>query len=1006
MLGTTVSHYRILEKIGEGGMGVVYLAEDTKLQRKVALKFLPADLTKDESRKKRFIQEARAAASMEHPNIAAVYDIDDIDGRTFIAMEYVRGVSLRQAIRDGELSLQRSLELGTQIADGLAKAHERGVVHRDLKPENVLLSEDGYAKIIDFGLAKLGEPLATPDGDSGVEHEAETLVKTQAGLVLGTVAYMSPEQARAKSVDARTDIFSVGVVLHERLAREAPFRRGSVAETLSAILKDSPSTLPDEVTEKSPELQPILRKALAKDPGSRYQSMKELASDLRELREILGSGERSFLTRLRVRKKLQYAAMVAGAAILAAASLYFLGNNRQPTGIGPSGRPAIAVMYFEDNTGSEEIRWLSKGLPNMLLTDLAQTPGLDVVSRQRIMGILSQIGEKNLEAIDASLIPEVARRAGAGAVVGGSIYKLGDEIRIDVQVEDVGSGRILSAHSVRGEDVFPLVDELTGRIRASLNMADAPLERGIAEVTTASLEAYRLYTEGREAIRLFRWADAREKLEKAIEIDPGFALAYFELSNISGLWADDSVQEGYRRKVLDHIDRLPERRRLFIEATYALQTEQDAEKARELLADLRARYPDEEDAYLILSIIYEGPLNKPEQALATLAQGIANVPRAGAIHNQYGYYLLYQGRYPEAFRELETYAEISPDEPNPFDSMGEAYLFTGQPEKSLDNYQKALVVDPSFFHANTGRAWGFAMLGRYDEAIDEMNQVRKAIDEAGFQNLSPSREFFTAYLLSRAGRNQEAEEVIRENAELALELEQFGVAIPLQLLAASLALERMDYPAVLEITGRARKLLPELENEGARKAQSLFTDLLAGTAEARSGNLEAARTRLGTQRAEYDSERSLQKWAYHALEGEIALAAGDPAGAEQAFVAGEPEIKMHLHMTDPVQSLAANNPPLRDGLARVKKEQGDLDGAIEIYRKLLKPDIAAKFTSMFEPRYVLEIARLLDESGDTAGARAEYERFLNLLKNADPDLPELEEARQYLERTAVTATSS
>jgi tetratricopeptide (TPR) repeat protein/predicted Ser/Thr protein kinase len=1003
MIGTTVSHYKILEKLGEGGMGEVFLAEDTKLRRKVALKFLPVDLTKDQSRKQRFVQEARAAAAMEHPNIAAIYDIDEVDGRTFIAMEYVRGESLRDAIRDGKLRFRKSLELASQIAEGLAKAHERGVVHRDLKPENVLLSEDGYAKIIDFGLAKLSEPRATPVGEP-VEHEAETLVKTQAGLVLGTVAYMSPEQARAKSIDARTDIFSFGVVFHEMLAGESPFKRSSVAETLSAILKESPSPLPEDVTSLAPELPSMLRKALAKEPASRYQRMRDLANDVRELRDALGSAVRPLFSRLRVPKNVRAAVLAVGAIALATLSVYILARSAEPTGIGASGRPAIAVMYFEDNTGSEEIRWLSKGLPNMLLTDLAQTPGLDVVSRQRIQQILKQVGEDQLEALDASLVPEIARRAGAGAVVGGSIYKLGDEIRIDVQVEDVESGRILSAHSVRGDEVFPLVDELTGRIRASLNMTDVPLERGIAEVTTPSLEAYRLYNEGREAIRLFRWADAREQLEKAIEIDPAFALAYFELSNLSGLWADDSVQEGYRAKVREHLDRLPERRRLLIEATYALRSEQDPEKARELLEDLVARYPDEEDAYLTLSIIYEGPLNQREEALATLSQGTANVPRSGALHNQYGYYLLYQGRYPEAFRELETYAEINPEEANPFDSMAEAYLFTGQPEKALESYSRALEVDPSFFNAHTGRAWAAAMLGRYDEARDEMSQVRKAIAEAGFQNLEPTTTFVAAFLASRVGRYQEAEEHIARGLELAESLDQPPVAAPLLLLSAALALEREDYSRVVETTLAARKLFPELNSDEQRKAQSLFADLLAGTAEARTGNIEAARARLGAQREQYDPERDLLNWAYHALEGEVALTAGDLEQAAAAFVAAEPEIKMHLHMTAAIVSLAANNPPLRDGMARVKKAQGDLEGAIGIYRSLLRPDISAKWTAMLEPRYVLELARLLAETGDTAAARTEYERFLDLWKHADPGLPELEEARLYLQGTLSTGS--
>ena len=656
MIGTTVLHYKILEKIGEGGMGEIFLAEDTKLQRRVALKFLPSDLTKDESRKQRFIQEARAAASMEHPNIAAIYDIDEIDGRTFIAMEFVRGKSLRQVIREGHLSVRRALELGSQMADGLAKAHERGVIHRDLKPENVLLSEDGFAKIIDFGLAKLAGPHSTPGGEPEVGHDAETLVKTQEGLVLGTIAYMSPEQARANPVDARTDIFSLGVVLQEMLTGKAPFNRGSVAETLSAILKESPPALPAEVTGTAPELQPVLKKSLAKDPESRYAQMKDLAAHLKEIREELGSGVHPALGGLRLPKWLQVAALAVVAVALAAVSWLLLRDNT-PRGIGAAGRPAIAVMYFEDNTGSEEIRWLSKGLPNMLLTDLAQTPGLDVVSRQRILEILKQVGQDDLEAIDASLIPEVARQAGAGAVVGGSIYKVGDDIRIDVQVEDVGSGRILSAHSVRGNDVFPLVDELSGQIRRSLDMTDAPVGRGIAEVTTASLEAYRLYSEGVEARRNLRRVDARDLLEKAIEIDPAFAMAYYELAKTPERVGESGSNDEYRRKVLEYMDRLPERKRLLVDAAKAVQEDKDPEKAEELLETLLARYPDEEEAYFLLAELY-GEGNQTEKYGAALERGVAAVPDSGLLRNQYGYHLLGTGRHEEAIHQFETLCAV------------------------------------------------------------------------------------------------------------------------------------------------------------------------------------------------------------------------------------------------------------------------------------------------------------------------------------------------------------
>src|SRR3990170_1485561 len=290
MLGTIVSHYKILEKIGEGGMGEVYLAEDTKLKRRVTLKFLAEDLTRDPERKQRFIQEARAAAAVEHPHIAAIYDIDDTEGRTFIAMEYVRGESLRDAIQGKKLGLRKSLELATQIADGLSTAHQRGVVHRDLKPENVLVSEQGYAKIIDFGLAKLVEPLFDDNEDS--QSVTATRFKTREGVVMGTVAYMSPEQARGAAVDARSDIFSFGALLNEMLSGESPFRRETGIETLNAILKEPAPPVRLEGSTVPTGLDRLLRKTLQKDPDQRYQTMKDVANDLRELREEMTSAAR------------------------------------------------------------------------------------------------------------------------------------------------------------------------------------------------------------------------------------------------------------------------------------------------------------------------------------------------------------------------------------------------------------------------------------------------------------------------------------------------------------------------------------------------------------------------------------------------------------------------------------------------------------------------------------------------------------------------------------------
>ncbi len=597
-----------------------------------------------------------------------------------------------------------------------------------------------------------------------------------------------------------------------------------------------------------------------------------------------------------------------------------------------AGRPAIAVMYFEDNTGSEEIRWLSKGLPNMLLTDLAQTPGLDVVSRQRILEILKQVGEDDLKAIDASLIPEVARRAGAGAVVGGSIYKVGDDIRIDVQVEDVGSGRILSAHSVRGNDVFPLVDELSGQIRASLDMTDAPVDRGIADVTTASLEAYRLYSEGVEARRnLRRRIDARDLLEKAIEIDPTFAMAYYELAKTPERVGEAGSNNEYVRKVVEYMDRLPERKRLLVEATRAIEEEREPEKAEELLESLISRYPDEEEAYFLLAGVHR---ERNESGLygATLERGVAAVPDSGLLRNQYGYHLLGSGRYEEVIHQFETYARLKPDEPNPRDSLAEAYLISGQPMKAAEEYARALDADPTFFTSHSGRAWAFAILGRYDETLAELAENENVIAESGLP--TTGNQFGWAFVLSRIGRYDEAEERLGKGIEQALGEGPSAIRAHLLFLAAQVAIERGDYEQALENLTQSKE---GLSGPYMKSREAMVAHLLAGVAKARSGKLDAARAHLGAQKEIHNPNDALGDFWLYALEVEIALADGDLEAAETAFAAGLPEYKAWFSNSQGSWSAFTNNLPFRNGQARIEEARGNLAGAIEIYRGLLTP---------------------------------------------------------------------
>ena len=973
MIGETVSHYRIRERIGAGGMGTVYLATDTKLHRRVALKFLPDDLTRDPEWRHRFVREARAAGAIDHPNIAAIHDIEESDGRTFIVMEYVEGQSLRSLLEEGRLDLDATLALVLPVASALAKAHDHGVVHRDVKPENILVASDGYPKLVDFGLAKLVD--AGPPAD----EESETAYRTARGQVFGTAAYMSPEQARGEAVDARSDIFSLGVVVYEMLSGKSPFRRGTAIESMHAVLKDQPPPLPHADADRA------VGKALAKDAGDRFENMVSFTAALASLKDETAP------SRPQRWWPAAFATAIAGLALVV--GLWALWEPEPQPGVGASGRPSIAILYFENNSGDEEIRWLSQGLPSMLLTDLAQTPGLDVVSSQRVAEILRQVGSDDLERIEKNVAAEVARRSGAGAVIVGAIFKAGDEIRIDVQVEDVGTGRVLSAESVRGTEVFTMVDELSGRIREGLRFSETGADRPLADISTHSIEAYRLFIEALDAARHVREADARRLYEEAVRRDPGFAMAHYELSRILTMW-DVALADEHKQKALDNLERLSARERLVVESGYALV--EDPVRAIELAEKLVATYPDDERGYPILHRAHRA-LGEVDLGIAAMRAGVAANPASGYLQALLGYALLQVGRFDEALEAFEEYESLDPEEANPLDSQGEVYLLMGRPEEAVERFDRALEIDPMFNAARFARLWANAMRGHYGEALED---VRRFIDQATREGFPTQHlQILDASVVSRAGRYEQAARAIEMGARLADERSDVAVRVELFLLDAWLSLERGRYDAAVSLAVRAADDAPITADADATRSRYsvLLGHLLAGIAEARRDDVEAAKRHHAKVAELAELEHAMDVFIVHTLEGEIALASGDPEGAKMSFLAGEPSAPIYFDRRSLVRSIFASNLPLRDGLARAERALDNEAAAIEAYRRLLEPERNPNWQSWLEPRYVLALARTLDDAGDTNAARVEYERFLELWRDADEGLPEVAEARTFLE---------
>ncbi|UCF67607.1 MAG: protein kinase [Acidobacteriota bacterium] len=989
VIGRQLAHYKIVDRLGVGGMGEVFLAEDTRLGRRVALKMLRPERGLDEQRRARFEREARTIAALQHPHIVTIYAVEEDDGVLFLTMEYIEGQKLSSLIPEGGLPLERFFALAMPLIEAVAAAHERGIVHRDLKPDNVMVDGEGRVKVLDFGLAKLAEATTS----ESAETRAPELTATMERAIVGTAAYMSPEQAQGQSVDARSDVFSIGVLLYQMLTGRPPFEGETTLSILSSILKDTPDTVSDIRHELPPALGSVIARCLAKDSGERFPDARALQREIEAVQQRLEGRRRSPASGAR-RGWLIAALLLIGAVVTAWAvwpPARAPATRAPGAAIGASGRPSIAVLSFEDHSGSEELRWLASGLPSMLLTGLAQTPGLDVVSRQRIQDILRQLGSEQVEAIDQRLREEIAERSGAGAVVVGSIFKSGEEIRIDVQVEDVGSGRVITAESVRGQDVFPMVDELTRRIRRSLprlpRIGAAP-SRGLAEVTTSSLEAYRLYSEGLEALHNHRMSEARELMRRAVEVDPQFGMAYFYLWTVSETLRDMTSAEAYRIRALENVERLPERNRLLVEGAAAYQ-EGRIDEAITTLERLIERYPDELDAYIRLSLVHL--FNGNDDAyLDVLRRGVEAIPASGTAHNFYGYALLRSGRYTEGLRALEQYARLSPGEPNPLDSLAEAYLLTGQPEKALARYAQVLALDASFENAHAGRAWAFGMLGRFEEALEELAAQKSVLERESLP--LTEHHMFRAVVLSRGGRYEEASAALDDGLSEAEQYDDLPMVAALYALRGMLERERGEPRAALEALERARRAAENVNGDVIRRGSLQFLERARAIVRVRERMPGAPAQPLAR-----DEEQLVPGNPSAAcVNAEIFLATGNVTAAREAISRCEPSLKAQFNVAVLGPTLLTNSPLTRDLGARLAIAEGDPKHAAEIYRTLNNPDIAAKWTAVLEPRFVLAEARLWAQLGDEPAARAAYARFAELWKSADPELPELEEARDYL----------
>lgn len=706
--GTTVSHYRILRKLGSGGMGVVFEAEDTRLGRRVAVKFLSEEMQRDPSVLERFQREARAASALNHPGICTVHSIEHHEGQHFIVMELLEGQTLAQRIGRQPLSLGETVDLGIQIADALESAHSKGIVHRDLKPVNLIVNGRGQVKILDFGLAKIGvvtSYAAAPVSSSQVETSLERGDLTVAGTVLGTVHYMSPEQARGLPTDARTDLFSLGAVLYQMATGELPFQGDTQAVVFDAILNREPRPMAEINPTMPAALGQVLSKALEKDRNLRYQTATEIKTDLLRLKRDLDSGQR---------RESELA-------------------DSKGRHDGPAER-SVAVLYFENLSGAKDDEYFRDGITEDIITELSKIKGLKMLSRQAVLPFRDK----------PVATSQVGQQLKAGCVLAGSIRRGGNRLRISAQLVDVESDSLLWSERYDRElaDVFEVQDEIARKIAEALRITLTPQEQeAIAAKPTENLQAYDFYLKGKSYARRLTRQDlefALQMYESAVAQDPDFAHAYAAIANVcaqyQGAFGSDQnllarAREAAARAIELRPD-LPEAQVAQAWILYAMGDRNDEviAVARQVIAHRR----DTEGAYYLLlralftSGHFQEVANIADEALETSGTDYNVYVPIGNALKALGKLEARKNLRLRRIQVLEAQLRQVPEDARARILLASDFADEGRAEDALREASFAMVLRPNEASVHYNAACVFCKLNRKSEAMEAMHKACRA----------------------------------------------------------------------------------------------------------------------------------------------------------------------------------------------------------------------------------------------------------------------------------------